>query len=111
MIIKKPGTKIERAECKYCYSDVANNGTRKENHIKQCIKCLNKIKTNYLGSDATDGTATKSIKKQKLTTNTIVVCDNLELKEIFPINAIYSKATSVITNNYLCLFYLLDLFI
>ena len=83
-IIKKPGTKIERVECKYCYSDVANNGTKKENHLKQCIKCPNEIKTKYLGSDAADGTAAKSIKKRKLTTNAIVVCDNSDLEEIFP---------------------------
>ena len=98
-IIKKTGTKIERVECIYCYSDVANNGTRKKNHIKQCIKCPNEIKTKYLGSDAADGTAAKSNKNQKLTTNIMVVCDDSDLEEIFPKIATNSRVTSVITND------------
>ena len=38
------------------------------------------------------------LKKRKLTTNIMVVCDDSDL-EISPKNATNSKATSVITNN------------
>ena len=53
----------------------------------------NQIK--YLGSDA----AVKSIKQRKLTTNTMVVCDDFDLEEIFSKNVTNSKTTSVITND------------
>ena len=37
---------------------------REKKITKQCIKCPNEIKTKYLGSDAADGTAAKSIKNE-----------------------------------------------
>jgi len=47
---KNSSFKGTRAICKYCQTEVADNGTRKEHHIKNCQKCTDDIKLTYLGS-------------------------------------------------------------
>ena len=43
--------KGKRAFCKFCFNDVANNGTRKEQHILNCMQCTDDIKRKFLGCD------------------------------------------------------------
>ncbi|KAB7503277.1 hypothetical protein Anas_05970 [Armadillidium nasatum] len=42
--------KGKRALCRLCFTEVANNGSRKEQHILNCKKCSDDIKMKYLGN-------------------------------------------------------------
>ena len=42
--------KGKRAVCKFCFTEVANNGTRKEKHILDCMNCTDDIKMKHLGN-------------------------------------------------------------
>jgi len=56
---KSNSFKGNRAICKFCFTEVADNGTRKEKHISECTKCTDEIKKKYLGN-----------KLQKISANT-----------------------------------------
>lgn len=56
--------KGKRAFCKFCFNDVANNGTRKTQHILNCMHCSEEIKRKFLGCD-TQTTAKSHKRKQK----------------------------------------------
>ncbi|KAB7498061.1 hypothetical protein Anas_02041 [Armadillidium nasatum] len=40
----------KRALCRLCFTEVANNGSRKEQHILNCKKCIDDIKMKYFGN-------------------------------------------------------------
>ena len=56
--------KGKRAFCKFCFNDVANNGTRKTQHILNCMHCSEEIKRKFLGCDI-QTTAKSHKRKQK----------------------------------------------
>ena len=56
--------KGKRAFCKFCFNDVADNGTRKTQHILNCMHCTEEIKRKFLGCDI-QTTAKSHKRKQK----------------------------------------------
>ena len=45
---KSTSFKGTRAVCKFCFTEVSDNGSRKEEHIQKCQKCTDDIKSAYL---------------------------------------------------------------
>ena len=45
-VIEREDMKAKRAVCKYCITEVANNGSRKMEHVMKCIKIPDDVK-NY----------------------------------------------------------------
>ncbi|KAB7497190.1 hypothetical protein Anas_08899 [Armadillidium nasatum] len=57
--------KGKRALCRLCFTEVANNGSRKEQHILNCKKCSDDIKMKYLGNQKESKSTTKSRKRKQ----------------------------------------------
>ncbi|KAB7504662.1 hypothetical protein Anas_10839 [Armadillidium nasatum] len=57
--------KGKRALCRLCFTEVANNGSRKEQHILNCKKCSDDIKMKYLGNQKESKSTAKSRKRKQ----------------------------------------------
>lgn len=87
--------KGSRAICKFCFEEVADNGTRKEKHIEKCSNCSKDIKKKYL----------KAKFEKNGSTETAVVLEKLSpamSKKPLPTNVQGAGANAILSTSACC---------